>query len=303
METKTPPTTPQQQLTRKVNKTMTTVPQNRKYHTTFGYIKNNNTLHQIQRYNVTLFNFSISNIDITTGTLSVICDTVTDEQIIYTLDLEDDKATLSTDIYNYCVGGTVEMFLSVVWCLYRDVMEIEYDDEPVDPTDERILLLQARIEQLTADLEAAQSSGGSGGLAPSIIVLDTIDCENISYASFLGGYYNGKIGIGAIQFDLGATYPQISSEYTSYISGLIEVDSCIIGETELTVTPNFTTDGQTKKVLLTLNVSGGPTVDYDDTPLPVVTTIVNKANDTTYTVEDTLEVNGNTVTFSNGGGY
>jgi len=155
---------------------MTAVPQNRKYHTTFGYIKNNNTLHQIQRYNVTLFNFSISNIDITSGTLSVICDTVTDEQIIYTLDLEDDKATLSTDIFNYCVGGTVEMFLSIVWCLYRDVMEIEYDDEPVDPTDERILLLQARIEQLTADLEAAQSSsggsGGSGGTtAPNILTL------------------------------------------------------------------------------------------------------------------------------------
>lgn len=156
---------------------MTAVPQNRKYHTTFGYIKNNNTLHQIQRYNVTLFNFSISNIDITSGTLSVICDTVTDEQIIYTLDLEDDKATLSTDIFNYCVGGTVEMFLSIVWCLYRDVMEIEYDDEPVDPTDERILLLQARVEQLTADLEAAQqSSGGSGGSgsstpAPNILTL------------------------------------------------------------------------------------------------------------------------------------
>ena len=226
---------------------MTAVPQNQKYHTTFGYIKNNNTLHQIQRYNVTLFNFSISNIDITSGTLSVICDTVTDEQIIYTLDLEDDKATLSTDIFNYCVGGTVEMFLSIVWCLYRDVMEIEYDDEPVDPTDERILLLQARVEQLTADLEAAQQSSGGGSgsggestTAPNILTLgdNQYAIEIISVDQSGGKLYHKIKDLTTNQFitvaEAGFTQQNGPASFADSNGNTIQYELCFDGQLQTT---------------------------------------------------------------------
>lgn len=136
---------------------MTTVPLNQRFNTCFGKIKNNNSLHQIQRNNVTLFTFSISAVDVTDGLLSVTCDTVTGDQVIYSLDLEDDRAELSTDIYNYAVGGTVEIFLSVVWNLYLTVAEVDYTDIPDGEVDsEAIALLQARIKKLEKDLKDAQ---------------------------------------------------------------------------------------------------------------------------------------------------
>lgn len=139
---------------------MTTVPTNQAFNTHYGKIKNNNTEHLIQHVvqqnNVTLFNFSISGVDVTDGLLSVTCDTVTGDQVIYSLDLEDDRAELSTDIYNYAVGGTVEIFLSVVWNLYLTVAEVDYDDIPEGEDSEAIALLQARIKKLEKDLKDAQ---------------------------------------------------------------------------------------------------------------------------------------------------
>lgn len=99
---------------------MANVAENRKFNTNFGKIKNNNTMKQIQRYNVALFNFCIDSVEVDTGTLSVDCTTISGDSVTVEVDLADEQAELPTILYNYSVGGTLEMFLSLVWRLYLD---------------------------------------------------------------------------------------------------------------------------------------------------------------------------------------
>ena len=108
---------------------MANVAENRKFNTNFGKIKNNNTMKQIQRNNVALFNFCIEEVDLTDGTLTVDCSTISDDSVTVEVDLADEQAELPTILYNYSVGGTLEMFLSLVWRLYLDTpVDAEGDD-------------------------------------------------------------------------------------------------------------------------------------------------------------------------------
>ena len=108
---------------------MANVAENRKFNTNFGKIKNNNQMKQIQRNNVALFNFCIEEVDLTDGTLTVDCSTISDDSVTVEVDLADEQAELPTILYNYSVGGTLEMFLSLVWRLYLDTpVDAEGDD-------------------------------------------------------------------------------------------------------------------------------------------------------------------------------
>lgn len=107
---------------------MANVAENRKFNTNFGKIKNNNTMKQIQRNNVALFNFCVDAVDLTDGTLTIDCSTISDDSVTVEVDLADEQAELPTILYNYSVGGTLEMFLSLVWRLYLDT--------PVDASDD-----------------------------------------------------------------------------------------------------------------------------------------------------------------------
>ena len=241
-----------------------------KIKTTKGTINNNTTKHKITRDTATIFNFNIDNVTLASNTLTVTCTTITDETITYTLNLASGEKELPTALENLNVAGDINLFLAIAYKLYETGLE----PQPPEP---------------------------QPGQDPNIIVLDSIDCEELSYDSFLGGYDNGKIGFGGLDITLGAQYPQNTNAYKAYVNGLIEVESCTIGETEITCSQSVVlVDIDT--IALRLQPNTSTTIDYNDVPIPVVTVIKNKQNDTTYTVEDTIEVQGSNVIFTNGGG-
>ena len=102
---------------------MAYVAENRKFNTNFGKLKNNNSMNQIQRNNVALFNFSISEVSLVDGDLTVVCDTIAGDSETITVSLAEDKVELSTLLFNYSVGGSLEMFLALVWRLYLASVE------------------------------------------------------------------------------------------------------------------------------------------------------------------------------------
>lgn len=243
-----------------------------KIKTTKGTINNNTTKHKITRDTATIFNFNIDNVTLADNILTVTCTTITDETITYTLNLASGEKELPTALENLNVAGDINLFLAIAYKIYETGIEPQPPEpQPPEPSQE-----------------------------PNIIVLDSIDCEELSYGSFLGGYYNGKIGFGGLDITLGAQYPQDTTTYRDYVDGLIEVESCTIGETEISCSPSV--QSSSSVLVLRLEPTASTTIDYNDVPIPVVTVIKNKQNDTTYTVEDTIEVQGNKVIFTNGGG-
>lgn len=241
-----------------------------KIKTTKGTINNNTTKHKITRDTATIFNFNIDNVTLASNTLTVTCTTITDETITYTLNLASGEKKLPTALENLNVAGDINLFLAIAYKLYETGIE----PQPPEP-------------------QPSQE--------PNIIVLDSIDCENLSYGSFLGGYSSGKILFGGFDITLDVQYPPNENTFFDYVNGLIEVESCTIGETEITCSQSVVlVDKYT--IVLRLQPSDSTTIDYNDVPIPIVTVIKNKQNDTTYTIEDTIEVQGNNVIFTNGGG-
>lgn len=140
---------------------MAYVPENQRYNTDYGKLKNNNTANQIQRNNVPLFNFSISEVTVEDGDLTVVCDTITGDTETITVTLGEDKAELSTLLYNYSTGGTLPMFLSVVWRLYLSTLDeegVQVDAESLESLRDTIAELEAQVADLEAQLAEATAS-------------------------------------------------------------------------------------------------------------------------------------------------
>lgn len=134
---------------------------NKKFNTNFGKIKNNNQMKQIQRNNTALFNFSISDVTVDDGVLTVVCDTITGDTVEYTLDLDSDAAELSAELYNYTVGGSIEIFLAIVWKLYLSTLDDEgeqVDTESYESLHDTIVALTAENETLTGQVESLTTS-------------------------------------------------------------------------------------------------------------------------------------------------
>lgn len=143
---------------------MAYVAENMKFKTNYGNIKNNNGMHQIQRNNSALFNFSISEVTVDDGGLTVVCDTITGDTITYTLDLDGDKAELTDEMYNYTVGGSVEIFLSLVWKLYQSTLDdtgVQQDTVSYESLNDQITTLTAVNAELTSANETLTTANGT----------------------------------------------------------------------------------------------------------------------------------------------
>lgn len=153
---------------------MAYVEENKVYNTVYGKLKNNNKMKQIQRANKALFQFSISEVTVDDGVLSVVCDAVTGETINYTLDLDDANAELTPELYNLSTGGSLQMFLALVWRLYTstldstgeqvDSMSIEQLQDIIAELTKDNEDLTGQVETLTGQLEEAQSQTSSTGV-------------------------------------------------------------------------------------------------------------------------------------------
>jgi hypothetical protein len=143
---------------------MAYVAENKRFKTAFGFIKNNNTKHTIEKENAALFNFSISEVTVEDGSLTVVCDTITGDTVEYTLDLDGASAELSDELYNYSVGGTVEMFLAVVWKLYQSTLDdtgVQQDTESYESLHDTITTLTAANAELTSANETLTAANGT----------------------------------------------------------------------------------------------------------------------------------------------
>lgn len=129
---------------------MAYVEENKVYNTVYGKLKNNNKMKQIQRENKALFQFSISEVTVDDGVLSVVCDAVTGDTINYTLDLSEANAELPAELYNLTTGGNVGVFLALVWRLYTSTL---------DSTGEQVDAYSIeQFNDLVAELEQARET-------------------------------------------------------------------------------------------------------------------------------------------------
>ena len=192
---------------------MAYVAENKKFNTNYGKIKNNNSRNTIERNNVALFNFSISEVTVEDGGLTVVCDTITGDTIEYSLDLDGDKCEFTEEMYNYTVGGSIEIFLALVWKLYLSTLDdegVQQDTETYEQLKDIIAeltkdkddltkansdlttaneTLSGQVETLQGQLEAAQSQAGSTGVQ----AYQKFTVDNKEYNIKIVGNDTGKV--------------------------------------------------------------------------------------------------------------
>lgn len=103
---------------------------NKKIKTVFGYLNNNRIKHKITRHTATLFNFSIEAVTVEDDTLMVLCKTITNKTIQYVLDLDNNRAELTPELFNYTTGGNIIIFLAIVWKIYE--MQADHEVQIID---------------------------------------------------------------------------------------------------------------------------------------------------------------------------
>ena len=148
---------------------MAYVKENRTWNTTYGVLKNNNKTHKIQRDNKTLFQFSISEVTVNDGVITVVCDTITGETINYQLDLDEKVAELPAELENLTTGGNIKIFLALVWRLYTSTLDST--GEQVDSMS--IEQLQDRIQELESQINNFTPSDSI--ISPTVLNIDLAD--------------------------------------------------------------------------------------------------------------------------------
>ena len=109
---------------------MAYVAENKTFKTVFGKMYNKNKAKQIILNGDVIFDFSISEVTVSEGNLTVVCNSITGSEISYTVDLDGAKAELPKELYNYTLNGTVQHFLALVWSLWEST--VNSDGEQVD---------------------------------------------------------------------------------------------------------------------------------------------------------------------------
>ena len=308
---------------------MAYVAENKKFNTNYGKIKNNNSRNTIERNNVALFNFSISEVTLEDGGLTVVCDTITGDTIEYSLDLDGDKCEFTEEMYNYTVGGSIEIFLALVWKLYlstlddegvqqdtetyeqlRDIIaELTKDKEDLTKANSdlttaneslsgQVETLGGQVETLTSQLEAAQSQGGSGSVDTNLAV-SSIDIDDIVFdATLSAAVSNDTIAGGQVKLLVDDStlvgYSTISSDYVTAINAMVEISDLKINDTSITITQSEvtrSTGAVSGKVTWIVNFSTSGTVSAlaNNT---ISLKFKNKGTDYARTIEGTFTIEG-----------
>lgn len=281
---------------------MAYVEENKVYNTVYGKLKNNNKMNQIQRENKALFQFSISEVTVDDGVLVVVCDAVTGETINYTLDLDDANAELTPELYNLSTGGSLQMFLALVWRLYTSTLDST--GEQVDSMS--IEQLQDRIKELTEEVgDLTQKSWEVRyDISEFIIEEPFITSSHISYSN------NQLSGIPSIHCDVPLDLPEgvnrlaLDHAFTYAFDSKLTINGIEL-ENEFSVPPAIITNkgilqGTNIKVTSTQISERFEEVPDDTTPLEVTISLTNKQTGATITVTGTYDPT--TEEWTNGGG-
>lgn len=304
---------------------MAYVAENKKFNTNYGKIKNNNSRNTIERNNVALFNFSISEVTVEDGGLTVVCDTITGDTVEYSLDLDGDKAEFTEEMYNYTVGGSIEIFLALVWKLYQSTLDdegVQQDTETYEQLKDIIAALtkdkedltkanadlttengtlSGQVETLQGQLEAAQSSSSSGSVDTTLAV-SSIDIDDIVFdATLSAAVSNDTIAGGQVKLLVDDStlvgYSTISSDYVTAINAMVEISDLKINDTSITITQSEvtrSTGAVSGKVTWVVNFSTSGTVSALASNT-ISLKFKNEGTDYARTIEGTFTIEGTTI--------